>query len=149
MKKKTNIKLLLTENERKQLRKHKIKKVEILEYSPDELASLLSISENRAKEIYALADFQQVPTIGVEFAKDLIFLGYTRLEALEEKDGASLLNDFEKKKGFQTDPCVEDQFRLVVDFAKHKDHSKKWWDFTRERKEFRAAFGYPKDRPKI
>ncbi len=147
MKKKTNIKLSLTENERKQLRKHKIKKVEILEFSPDELAELLSISENRAKEIYALADFQQVPTIGVEFAKDLIFLGYSQLAELADKDGALLLNDFEKKQGFQTDPCVEDQFRLVVDFAKHKNYSKKWWDFTEERKAFRAEFGYPKDRP--
>jgi Pathogenicity locus len=149
MKGKANIKLELSDNERTNLRKNKIKKSEILEYASDELAGLLNVSELRAKEIYALADFQQIPSIGIEFAKDLIFLGYYRVEELNGKNGAELTDNYEKKKGFKTDPCVEDQFRLAVNFAKHKDYSKNWWDFTNERKEYRTKIGYPNDRPKI
>ena len=149
MKGKANIKLELSNNERTNLRKNKIKKSEILEYSSEELAGLLNVSELRAKEIYALADFQQIPSIGIEFAKDLISLGYYRVEELNGKNGAELTDDYEKKKGFKTDPCVEDQFRLAVEFAKHKDYSKNWWDFTNERKEYRTKIGYPNNRPKI
>lgn len=53
-----------------------------------------------------------------------------------------------KEKGYKIDPCVEDQSRLVVHFSKTQDFSKKWWDFTSERKKFRGDFGYPMDRPK-
>ena len=148
MKSKTNIKLELSDTERKNLRKNKIKKSEILEYAPDEIAVLLNISELRAKEIYALADFQRIPSIGIEFAKDLVFLDYYSVEELYGKNGAELTDLYEKKKGYKTDPCVEDQFRLAVDFAKNEDYSKKWWDFTNERKEYRKGYGYPKDRPK-
>jgi Pathogenicity locus len=149
MKSKTNIILDLSDNERTNLRKNKIKKSEILKYAADELADLLNVSDARAKEIYALADFQQIPSIGIEFAKDLIFLGYYSVEELNGKSGAELTDLYEKKKGYQTDPCVEDQFRLAVDFAKNKDYAKKWWDFTNERKQYRNEFGYPKDRPEI
>lgn len=149
MKSKTNIKLELSDTERKNLRKNKIKKSEILEYASDELAVLLNVSEARAKEIYALADFQQIPSIGIEFAKDLVFLGYFSVEELNGKSGAELTDHYEKKKGYKTDPCVEDQFRLAVDFAKNRDYSKKWWDFTNDRKKYRIEIGYPKDRPKI
>lgn len=148
MKSKANIKLELSDSERKALRKNKIKKSEILEYASDELSVLLNIPEVRAKELYAFADFQQIPSIGIEFAKDLVFLGYYSVEELRTKNGAELTDQYEKKKGYKTDPCVEDQFRLAVDFAKNNDYSKKWWDFTNERKKYRNEFGYPIDRPK-
>lgn len=147
MKIKTNIKLELSDTERKSLRKNKIKKSEILEYASDEIAALLNISEVRAKEIHALADFQRIPSIGIEFAKDLIFLGCYSVDALNGKSGSDLTNLYEKKKGYKTDPCVEDQFRLAVDFAKNGNDSKKWWDFTNDRKKYRDEFGYPVDRP--
>lgn len=143
----TNINLDLSEKERKNLRSHKIKKSEILDYAPDELAAILKITESRAKEIQALADFQRIPSVGIEFARDLVFLGYHAVKELKGKRGAELTDYYEKKKGYKTDPCVEDQFRLAVDFARIGDHSKRWWDFTNERKKFRNEFGYPKDRP--
>lgn len=149
MKSKSQIQLDLTDSERKNMRTHKVKKSDILDFAPDELEKLLNVSEERAREIYALADFQQIPSIGIKFAQDLILLGYYRIENLKQKSGAQLTDDFEKKKGFKTDPCVEDQFRLVVDFAKNRNYKKNWWDFTSERKEYRQEYGYPKDRPKI
>lgn len=148
MKSKSNIKLDLSDRERMNLRKNKVKKSTILEFTSDELEELLCVSEKRAKEIYALADFQQIPSIGIEFAKDLIFLGYYSIEELKGKNGAELTNEYEKMKGFNTDPCVEDQFRLAVDFAQNRDFTKNWWDFTEERKKYRIEYGYPKDRPK-
>lgn len=134
MKSKTNIQLDLSDSERKNLRKNKIKKTDILDFASDELEELLNVSEARAKEIYALADFQQIPSIGIKFAKNLVYLGYHSVEELKGKNGAKLTDQYEKKKGFKTDPCVEDQFRLVVDFSKNRNFSKNWWDFTSKRK---------------
>ena len=148
MKGKLNIQLDLSDSERKNLRTNKVRKANILDFASDELEKLLDVSEERAKEIYALADFQQIPSIGIKFAKDLLYLGYHSVEELEGKNGAKLTDAYEKKKGFKTDPCVEDQFRLAVDFAKNRNFSKNWWDFTSEREKYRNEHGYPKDRPK-
>ena len=147
MKNKTNIKLPLTDTEKASLRKHKIKIANILDFETDELEVLLNSTTERAKEIYALAEFQTVPSVGIKFAEDLVFLGYYSLNELKQKDGATLTNEYEQKKGFWVDPCVEDQFRLIVHFANTNDSKKTWWDFTEERKKFRAENGYPESRP--
>ncbi|MDO8967404.1 helix-hairpin-helix domain-containing protein [Algoriphagus sp.] len=147
MKSKTNIKLPLTATEKTRLRKHKIKIANILDFAKDELEVLLQASTERAKEIYALAEFQTVPSVGIKFAEDLVFLGYYSLSELKDKDGAKLTDEYELKKGYWTDPCVEDQFRLIVYAAKTNDQKKTWWDFTAERKKFRAENGYPESRP--
>lgn len=147
MKPKANIQLNLIKNERTAMRKNKIRKQDISYFSPDEISLLLKISEERVRVLYALVDFQQIPSIGIKFAEDLVFLGYYSIEALKNQTGPALLNVYELKKGFKTDPCVEDQFWLAVDFANNKDYSKNWWSFTKDRKEFRAKNGYPKNRP--
>jgi hypothetical protein len=147
MKTKKNISLPLTDLEKSSLRKNKVKITNLLDYAPDELEVLLNTTPERAKEIYALAEFQTIPSIGIKLAEDLVFLGYFSLEELKDKDGAVLTNEYEKRKGFWIDPCVEDQFRLVVNFAKTHDTTKKWWNFTDERKKYRIEYGYPKDRP--
>jgi hypothetical protein len=148
MKRKTNIKLPLTDIEKANLRKNKINIADILDFATDELEVLLNATPERAKEIYALAAFQTVPSVGIKFAEDLVFLGYYSLNELKNKNGAILTDEYELKKGYWTDPCVEDQFRLVVNFANTHDTTKKWWDFTEERKKFRTENGYPKSRPK-
>lgn len=143
------MKLNLDNAERAALRRHKIKLSEIITYSIDELSEILHVDMDRTKTIYALADFQRIPSIGIKFAEDLIFLGYYSVLDLQGKDGAELTDLYEKKKGYKTDVCVEDQFRLVVHYANTNDESKRWWDFTEERKKFRAKEGYPKDRPEL
>lgn len=147
MKSKTNIKLPLTDTEKASLRKHKIKIANILDFATDELEMLLNATTERAKEIYALAEFQTVQSVGIKFAEDLVFLGYYSLNELKEKDGAKLTDEYENKLGYWVDPCVEDQFRLVVNFANTNDTTRSWWDFTEERKKFRTENGYPKSRP--
>lgn len=149
MKRKTTIKLNLSANERKQLRAHKVKIAEITNYAVDELAIMLEVPLNRAKALYALADFQRIPSIGIRFAEDLVFLGYYSVAELKGKDGAELTDAYEKQKGYTIDACVEDQFRLAVYFAETEDYSKQWWDFTAERKQYRQTHGYPEDRPTI
>ncbi|MFZ6009475.1 MAG: helix-hairpin-helix domain-containing protein [Bacteroidota bacterium] len=147
MKSKTNIKLPLTNIEKANLRKNKIKIANVLDFTTDELEVLLNTTAERAKEIHALAEFQTVPSVGIKFAEDLVFLGYYSLNDLKQKDGAKLTDEFERKKGYWIDPCVEDQFRLIVYVAKTNDTKKTWWHFTEERKTFRAEKGYPKTRP--
>lgn len=143
------IKLNLSHTERTNLRKHKVKITAILDYAPDELEVLLGVDNQRAKEISALAEFQQIPSVGIKFAQDLVFLGYYSMSELEDQDGAQLTDAYEKKKDYRTDPCVEDQFRLIAYTAKTNDRSKNWWDFTAERKAFRTKVGYPQDRPEV
>ncbi|MDX1906580.1 MAG: helix-hairpin-helix domain-containing protein [Bacteroidia bacterium] len=147
MKNKTNLKLPLTDIEKANLRKHKIKIADIPDLPADELEVLLTATPERVKEIYALAEFQTVPSVGIKFAEDLMFLGYYSLSELQQKDGATLTDEYEQKKGYWVDPCVEDQFRLVVYFANTHDTKKMWWDFTEERKKFRTENGYPNSRP--
>jgi hypothetical protein len=101
----------------------------------------------RAKEVAAMIAFQAIPSIGPKFAGDLISLGYYTLGDLVDKDGPALFNELELKQGFWTDPCVEDQFWLVADYARHGNTNKNWWDFTGARKAYRAKNGYPADRP--
>jgi hypothetical protein len=74
-------------------------------------------------------------------------LGCYSIDDLLDKDGALLLDEYERKQGFWTDPCVEDQFRLAVHYAQHRGSKKNWWDFTAERKAYRTKYGYPPDRP--
>ena len=147
MKNKSNIKLCLTPDERKRLRANKIKHSDITEYLVDDLSALLNVPPVRAKEIYALAEFQSVPSVGIKFAQDLISMGYYSLDELKEKDGVTLTDDYELLIGTWIDPCFEDQCRLVVDYANNRDACKNWWDFTTERKKYRAENGYPDNRP--
>lgn len=149
MKKQFNIKLDLEKDEKSQLRAGKFKVADLFELEKEEIADILQVSKARAKELHALICFQKIPSIGIRFAEDLIFLGYFWLNELKDKSGAELLNEYEAKKGFWTDPCVENQFRLVVDFARNSNKNKNWWDFTAERKAFRSQNGYPKTRPKM
>ncbi|OPA75354.1 Pathogenicity locus [Paenibacillus selenitireducens] len=140
-------KLDLTISERSALRKCKIKTSEIKEYSIHQLSSLLSISVHRARDLKALTEFQSIPSIGPKFAQDLMQLGFYALDDLVGKDGAFLIEELEQLHGIRIDPCVEDQFRLVVHYASNRDSNKQWWDFTEERKQYREQYGYPVDRP--
>ncbi|MET3292414.1 UNVERIFIED_CONTAM: hypothetical protein ABID98_005111 [Brevibacillus sp. OAP136] len=140
-------KLDLSTTERAALRSHHIRLNELHDIDAQQLSAQLDISLQRAKELKAMAAFQRIPSIGPQFAKDLMLLGYYRLEDVKGKDGALLIEQLERLYGVQIDPCVEDQFRLVVHYAENPDSDKQWWDFTEERKQYRLQHGYPEDRP--
>lgn len=137
-----------TPAERRMLRARKIKVKEIHHHSLKELQDMLQVSKIRAMELYALSEFQSVPSVGIRFAMDLISLGYYSLKDLRTEDPTVLLGKFERQLGAWTDPCVEDQFRLVVHYARNPGSTRNWWDFTAERKAYREKNGYPSSRPK-
>ena len=146
---KKSIQIPLNEAEKACLRKKKIRQAEVARFTVEELVFLLEISNQRAKEIQALCDFQKLPSIGIRFAEDLVFMNIYSLQELRGKDPVQLLHFYECKKGAWYDPCLEDQFRLIVYYANGATETKQWWDFTAERKAFRAEHGYPADRPKV
>ena len=142
------MRLDLTATERSALRAAKLRKAD-LPGSPEELQLRSGIPPERCRELVALATFQRIRSLGYEFARDLLFLGHYSLAPLAELTGAALYDRFERKKGYWTDPCVEDQFRRVVHFAQTGDNTLSWFDFTAERKRYRREKGYPEDRPRI
>jgi AraC-like DNA-binding protein len=139
--------LTISPGERKKLRAARVPVKELHLHPIDEITDILQCSKLRAMELAALSEFQSVPSVGVRFAHNLISMGYYNLNQLKNKDGARLTDQFEVQEGVWADPCLEDQFRLVVYHAKHPGSQKKWWDFTGERKLFRAKNGYPVSRP--
>jgi AraC-like DNA-binding protein len=138
--------ILITE--KRKLRANKIRLNEIHHHSRDDLQRILNISKLRAMELIALSEFQRIPSIGIRFAHDLISLGFYSLKDIQGKDPAKLTDRYERLMGVWMDPCVEDQFRLVTYYANHPSESLNWWDFTRERKNYRQKHGYPSTRPK-
>ncbi len=141
------IKLNLSDTEKQQLKKNGLKVTRLSEFAADEIAVLLNTHPQRAKELFALVTFQAIPSIGPKFAYDLMAVECYTLDDVRDKNGPELFNELERKQGFWTDPCVEDQFWLVVDYAKNGPHNKNWWDFTVDRKAYRTQHGYPADRP--
>ena len=140
-------KLSPTAAEKRILRSRKIKFSKLYLHSKEEIQFWFGTSRIRAMELFALSEFQSVPSIGIKFAHDLISLGYYSLDELKKKQPARLIHQLEKQIGAWADPCLEDQFRLVIYYANHRDSKKNWWDFTKERKKYRLKHGYPGDRP--
>ena len=144
MKRKSSIKLNLTDTERQYLRRNRIKIAEIGNYAIDELEEILQVPRQRAKELYALADFQRIPSIGIRFAEDLVFMGYYSVEELQDKDGAALRDAYEQKKGYRIDSCVEDQFRLAVYFRPNAGYEQKLVGlYSQNEKNTVTEYGYP------
>ncbi len=136
-----------TPAEKKLLRSGGIRFSELYLYSKKDIQSFLGTSRIRVLELFALSEFQSVPSIGIKFAHDLISLGYYSLDELRKKQPAKLVYLLEKQIGAWIDPCIEDQFRLVIYYANHRGSKKNWWNFTEERKAYRTKHGYPADRP--
>ena len=144
---KKTINYRLTEAEKQSLKIKKVNQKMLQDYAPDEIAALLNASPQRAKELQALAEFQNIPSLGINFAEELISQGYYSLEQLKGKSAVELFNAFERHCGAWADPCVEDSYRLLVHYIKNHDDTKRWWSFTAERKAYREEFGFPADRP--
>ena len=144
---KKTINYRLTGAEKQSLKTKKVNQKMLQDYAPDEIAALLNASPQRAKELQALAEFQNIPSLGINFAEELISQGYYSLEHLKGKSAVELFNAFERHCGAWADPCVEDSYRLLVHYIKNHDDTKRWWNFTAERKAYREEFGFPADRP--
>lgn len=145
MKKTINYRLTLAEKQI--LKAKKVSQKLLQDYASDEIATLLEASVQRARELNALAEFQSIPSLGINFAEELISQGYYTLEQLKGRSAVELFNAFEQHCGTWVDPCVEDSYRLLVHYIENRDDSKRWWDFTAERKAYREKYGFPANRP--
>jgi hypothetical protein len=145
MKKTINYKL--TPAEKQLLKSKKVSLKMLQDYAPDEIASLLTASPQRSQELHALAEFQSIASLGINFAEELISQGYYSLVEFKGKTAVELFDAFERHCGTWADPCVEDSYRLLVHYNENRDESKRWWHFTAERKAYRAQHGFPADRP--
>ncbi|WP_237563724.1 helix-hairpin-helix domain-containing protein [Halalkalibacter okhensis] len=144
----SNPTLPLTHEEKSILRKEKVKIRDIHYLRTEQIAQMLTITYERAKILKGLAEFQTVPSIGHKLAEKLVFeLDICSLAEMKDQNGAVLFDQLEQKLGVWTDSCVEDQIRCVINYANNRDSSKQWFDFTEERKSYRAKAGFPEDRP--
>jgi hypothetical protein len=137
----------LSAEEKSILRQQGVSQKMLCDFASDEIAAILNASPERTRELNALNEFQSIPSLGVGFAKELIAQGYYSLEQLKAKSAVELFDAYEKHCGCWADPCVEDSYRLLVHYIEHRDGSKRWWDFTKERKAYRTEFGFQADRP--
>jgi hypothetical protein len=138
----------LSADEKQTLKERKVSQKALQDYAPDEIAAILGATPQRGKELQALAEFQRIPSLGIGFARELMAQGYYSLGQLRGKTAVELFDAFEKHAGCWADPCVEDSYRLLVHYIEHRDESKRWWNFTGERKAYREQHGFPADRPK-
>ncbi|MGP4074743.1 helix-hairpin-helix domain-containing protein [Halobacillus sp. K22] len=144
----STIKLPLTNEEKSKLKKSKIKISEIHTIDTEQIANTLNFPFSKAKVLKGLAEFQTVPSIGYKLAEKLVFkLSILSLSEIKDKNAAELFDQLEKQLGVWTDSCVEDQIRCVINYANNPESSKQWFDFTKERKEYRELYGFPEDRP--
>jgi hypothetical protein len=146
MKKKVDFRL--STEEKQTLTAQKVTLKLLQDYAPDEITAILKASPTRARELNALAEFQSIPSLGINFAEELISQGYYSLEQLKGKTAVELFDAFEQHCGTWADPCVEDSYRLLVHYSENRDDSKRWWHFTAERKAYREQYGFPANRPK-
>lgn len=144
---KKTINYRLTDAEKQSLKTKKVNQKRLQDYAPDKIAALLNASPPRVKELQALAEFQNIPSLGINFAEELINQGYYSLEQPKGRSAVELFNAFERHCGAWADPCVEDSYRLLVHYIENHSDSKRWWNFTAERKAYRQEFGFPADRP--
>ncbi|WBL13140.1 helix-hairpin-helix domain-containing protein [Sutcliffiella sp. NC1] len=143
-----NPKLPLSVDDKKKLRKAKVNLGQLHTLSISQLMEILDIPMVSAQQVKALAQFQQLPSIGYELADKLVNqLHIYSLEEIRQKEGAQLFDELEQALGVWTDSCVEDQIRCVIHHANHPGSEKQWFAFTEERKLYREMNGYPKDRP--
>ncbi|WP_121662014.1 helix-hairpin-helix domain-containing protein [Metabacillus litoralis] len=144
-----SIKLLLSDEEKSQLRRVKVRVNELYTFDTEQIAQMLNISNTRAKALKGLAEFQTVPSIGYKLAEKLVYkLNIFSLTEIKDKNPAALFDELEQKLTVWTDSCVEDQIRCVVHYANNPKCHKQWFDFTEERKAYREKVGFPENRPK-
>lgn len=131
---KKSIDLELTAAEKQLLKAKKVTQKHLQTLAADEIVHVLEASPARIKNLHALVEFQRLPSVGIEFARDLILMGYHSLAEVKNKTGPGLLDEYERLIGYRVDPCVEDQFWLAVHYANNPESNKRWWDFTPLRK---------------
>lgn len=137
-------KLPLSSVERGAIRAHGLRTAEIAQLGADALFRALegAIAPERCAEIAALADFQQLASVGLETARDFVVLGLERIEDLVGRDPIEMYEELCRRTRARHDPCVEDVFRCAIAQAEDPRLSRTlgdWWHWTKLRGMPRSA----------
>ena len=81
-----------------------------------------------------IRNFQDIPNVGKAIEKDFILLGIKEPIELIGRDPYQMYSDLCNVTCKLHDPCVIDVFISVVRYMEGGP-PKKWWEFTKERKE--------------
>ena len=84
------------------------------------------------REQSALRELQEIPGIGPSLARDLLDLGYCRVDQLRGADPARMYERLMALRGEHVDRCVLYVFRCAVYYAGRKRHDPellKWWSW--------------------
>jgi len=77
--------------------------------------------------------FQEIPNVGKAAESDFISIGICKPQQLIGKDPYQMFKELCTKTNIRHDPCVIDVFISAVKYMEG-GLSKKWWEFTEERK---------------
>ncbi len=88
--------------------------------------------------------FTDIPNVGKAIEKDFFILGLSYPQELTGKDPYNLYEKLCEVTGKKHDPCVIDVFISAVRYMQGAP-ARKWWEFTKERKQYLAGAG--KERP--
>ncbi|MCC6409369.1 MAG: WYL domain-containing protein [Planctomycetes bacterium] len=126
-------KLALSAAERRAFARAKVRVAELAALSADELAARTggAIELARCAELVALAGFQRLGSIGLESARDLVLLGFRRVDDLVGGDPRELFTRLCKLTHSNQDPCVEDVLRCAIAQAEHPDLPPPWREWHR------------------
>ena len=77
-----------------------------------------------------LKEFQKIPTVGIETAKDLWHLGFRSIDELRGRNPDDLYQQLSEIQERKLDRCVLYVFRYLVYYAEtdvHDPDKLKWW----------------------
>lgn len=80
----------------------------------------------------SLTEFQTIPGVGIQIAKDLWDLGFRSINDLKGKNPEELYQDLCQLQGCKVDRCMLYVFRCAIYFASHESHDPhllKWWNW--------------------
>ena len=80
----------------------------------------------------ALKELQTIPGVGKSISRDLLELGYRKVEELRAEDPEKLYQHLIALRGRHIDRCVLYVFRCAVYYASNSRHTPellKWWNW--------------------
>lgn len=86
---------------------------------------------NRIK-IDKIKGFQSIPGVGKNIAKDLVDLGYSKVEELRTENPEEMYQNLITLRGHHVDRCVLYVFKCAIYFASNSVHDPellKWWNW--------------------
>jgi hypothetical protein len=126
----------LTPDEQRALRKARLKKAQLKDHSPKQLARLTGLPLWRCEQLVVLLRFEELDSVGPATAEDLWVLGYRSLAELRSERPREMYERLCGISGVRLDPCVEDVFRAIVAQARDPQlpaEQRNWWYWTQYR----------------